>query len=208
VVVKVGGSLYDLPDLGRRLSQWLVALGRREVLLLPGGGPTADVVRDFDHWHRLGEEAAHWLALQALGLNACFLATLLAPHVRPVVVGWPSICPPLWQDGQLPILDGHAFAAADVGRPGCLPHCWSVTSDSLAARVAIVAGADRLILLKSITPPAGIDWAEAGRRGFVDAYFAEAIRGPDGGGTCLAVQLVNLRAWPVPGSADRPGSVP
>src|SRR5262249_50947889 len=77
VVVKVGGSLYDLPGLGARLRAWLERLPSREVLLVPGGGPAADVVRDLDRLHRLGEEAAHWLALRALSVNARFLAALL-----------------------------------------------------------------------------------------------------------------------------------
>src|SRR5207248_9110984 len=59
LVVKVGGSLYDLPDLADRLRRWLSALAAPRVLLVPGGGPTADVIRTFDQRHRLGEEASH-----------------------------------------------------------------------------------------------------------------------------------------------------
>src|SRR5207248_2464665 len=77
LVVKVGGSLYDLPDLGPRLHAFLRSLDRPEVLLIPGGGPTADVVRDLDRRHGLGEETAHWLALHALAVNAHFLAALV-----------------------------------------------------------------------------------------------------------------------------------
>src|SRR5205823_2457906 len=78
-VVKVGGSLYDMPDLGPRLRAWLRAEAGPDVLLVPGGGPAADVVRDLDRIHRLGEEDAHWLALGALQMNAMFLALLLSP---------------------------------------------------------------------------------------------------------------------------------
>ena len=48
IVVKVGGSLYHLPDLGRRLRCWLATLDSLPCLLLPGGGPTADVIRTLD----------------------------------------------------------------------------------------------------------------------------------------------------------------
>src|SRR5947209_1436057 len=81
VVVKVGGSLYDLPDLGPRLGRWLGASPGRRALLVPGGGPTADVIRQFDACHGLGEATAHELALRALTLNAHFLAALVPAAV-------------------------------------------------------------------------------------------------------------------------------
>jgi aspartokinase-like uncharacterized kinase len=180
VVVKVGGSLYDVPDLGSRLGRWLKELGRCRVVLVPGGGPTADVIRTLDHCHGLGDERAHWLALRALTLNAWFLATLL-PHA--VVTDDPTSGPP----GSLAILDAHAFAQADEGRPWALPHSWTVTSDALAARVAAVAGA-RLILLKSVTVPDGLDWRAAERLGMVDAAFADIVDRH-----ALEVRAVNLR---------------
>jgi hypothetical protein len=84
------------------------------------------------------------------------------------------------------------FARANEGRPGCLPHAWAATSDSLAARVAVVCGARRLVLLKSVTVPPAVGWAEAGRLGLVDALLADVLRQrPD-----LEVEAVNLRAWP------------
>ncbi len=188
LVVKVGGSLYDLPDLGPRLRGWLAAAGPHP-LLVPGGGPTADVVRAFDARHRLGEETGHWLALRSLGLNARFLAALLPGAA---VVETPEECRPVWDRQGIAVLDAHAFAAADERRPGRLPHLWEVTSDSVAARVADLAGARRLVLLKSVTIAEGMDWAEAGRHGFVDGYFARVLAGRR---TPLAVAAINLRQW-------------
>jgi aspartokinase-like uncharacterized kinase len=166
VVVKVGGSLFDLPDLGPRLQAWLARLSALAVLLVPGGGPTADVVRDLDRRHALGEEASHWLALRALTVNAHFLQTLL-----PGAVVVPQPC----GRGGLSVLDPYAFARADEGRPGCLPHCWQVTSDAVAARAAVVGQARRLLLLKSVTIPEGMAWDEAGRCGLVDEAFAGVL---------------------------------
>jgi aspartokinase-like uncharacterized kinase len=183
-VIKVGGSLFDLPDLGPRLRNWLVERPAGEVILVPGGGPVADVVRNYDRLHALGEEVAHWLALSALTLNARFLASLL-PHA--VVVPHPQACTALWLQKKTPVLDPYAFAQADEGQPGCLPHRWTVTSDSLAARVARVAGAGELILLKSVSLPTDIDWTEAGKRGLVDTHFAEAT------GSCLPVRFIRFR---------------
>ena len=226
VVVKVGGSLYDLPDLGPLLGRWLDEQcsphapregphaeregyterphAEREgytvpAVLVPGGGPAADVVRDLDRRHHLGEETAHWLALHAVTLNAHFLARLLRER-NPVVSGAVAAWPGLWRRGVLPILDAHAFARADEALSDHLPHCWQATSDSMAARVALVAGARRLVLLKSVTIPAGISWEEAARQGYVDPLFAHIL--PHGS---VEVRAVNLRAWqPASGSGYTP----
>lgn len=183
-VIKVGGSLFDLPDLGGRLRDWLAAQGTGEVLLVPGGGPAADVVREYDRLHALGEERAHWLALSALTLNARFLASLLSTAV---VVPDTGALAAEWRQGKIPVLDPSAFVRTDEGQPGSLPHRWTVTSDSLAARVAQVTRAGELILLKSVALPAGIDWKEAGQRGLVDTYFAEVV------GNSLSVRFVCFR---------------
>jgi aspartokinase-like uncharacterized kinase len=187
-VIKVGGSLFDLVDLGPRLERWLEAPPSSALVLVPGGGLTADVVRGLDRRHGLGEEAAHWLALRALTLNAYLLAQLLKKQ-RPVVSGEVAAWPALWRGGNLLILDAYAFAQADERRPGRLPACWEVTSDSVAARVAVVARARRLMLLKSVTIPADMAWDEAGRQGFVDSFFAAIVAQAD-----LNVAAVNFRA--------------
>jgi aspartokinase-like uncharacterized kinase len=180
LVVKVGGSLYDLPELGPRLRRFLASLGEVDRLIVPGGGVTADAIRAFDRDHHLGAEPSHWLALRACAVNAHFLARLL-PGVP--VVALPEEC------CGLGILDPFTFALADEGRPGCLPHHWDATSDSVAARVAVVARAD-LVLLKSITLPEGMSWSEAAAAGHVDTTFPGVVA--EGG---LRVRAVNLRAW-------------
>lgn len=189
LVAKVGGSLYDLPDLAARLQSWLTEVMDQSVLLVPGGGPTADVVRRFDQLHQLGEERAHWLALRSLTLNAHFLLTLL-PRTQLVLQPeeWPSNC-------RVGVLDPHAFACRDEERPGALPHTWNVTSDSLAARVALMAGARRLILLKSTDLPEGTTWSAAGALDLVDRCFAALVEAGE-----LPVQWVNLRQLRLPRS--------
>lgn len=171
-IVKVGGSLYDVPDLGSRLQRWLSRLGSSKVLLVPGGGVTADAVRMLDHWQRLGDETAHWLALQGLSLNARFLARLVPGSE---VVSSPTVFFKQWHIRQILVLDAYAFAQQDEDQPGALPHTWAVTSDSIAARVAEVCGASPLFLLKSVPLPSGTEWTEAGRRGLVDPYFAQVV---------------------------------
>lgn len=193
IIVKVGGSLFDLPDLGPRFRGWLDLLSTRRIVIVPGGGRAADLIRDLDRHHQLGEEAAHWLALRAMSFNAHVLATLLPGAVVMEKVKEDAIA---WPRDRLTILDAYSFAKSDEGQPGCLPHCWSVTSDSVAVRVARVVGAQQLILLKSVTIPESTTWAEAGRRGWVDPYFALALESAQTGSPALQVLAVNFRDWP------------
>jgi aspartokinase-like uncharacterized kinase len=165
-VVKIGGSLFDQPGLGPRLGRWLAGWQGQPVLLVAGGGAIAEQVRELDRCHRLGEEAAHWLALKALSVSAHFVQTLLP--------GTPLVSQPD-AGNRLAVLDCEAFLREDEGRPGCLPHSWDVTSDAIAARAAVVSRASRLILLKSVSMPAGMTWTAAGRAGFVDAAFAAVV---------------------------------
>jgi len=177
-VAKVGGSLFDLPDLPDRLRRWLESV-RSPVLLVPGGGAAADVIRHLDRVHQIGEERAHWLALRALTVNAHFLAALLD---APVLLGPGDPAPPL------AVLDPHALCQADEGRPGALPHSWQVTSDTIAARVAERSGAT-LTMLKSVDLPAGATWEAAGDAGLVDEMFTAIVARAG-----LKVEWVNLRS--------------
>lgn len=181
LIVKVGGSLYDWPDLGPRLMQWLARQVRRRVLLVPGGGAAADLIRTLDQTHRLGEETSHWLALRMLQVNARFLAQLLPGAL---VVASPH------SFAATSILDAWSFAQSDENSPDRLPHTWAATSDALAIRVAQVARAPELVLLKSVAWD-GADWATAMEQGIVDACFPKLARDLP----MLCVRVVNLRTW-------------
>ena len=126
LVAKVGGSLYDLPDLGMRLNDWLAKVESSRTLLMPGGGPTADAVRILDHTHRLGEETSHWLALRALSLNAHFLAQLL-PHA-PLLPRLPDHL----DTSHHYILDPLPFFQDDEQHPDRFPHLWTATTPTSA----------------------------------------------------------------------------
>jgi 5-(aminomethyl)-3-furanmethanol phosphate kinase len=185
VIVKVGGSLYDLPDLGPRLVRFLNERELRPALVVPGGGALVEPIRQFDRLHGLGEEACHWLAVDTLTIAARFLAGLIPGSE---LVG---LAEPIWQRG-IGIVDAGRFIRLDEGRPGALPHCWQVSSDSIAVRLAAVCRARRLILLKSVSLSDPVGRVEASRQGLVDAYFPEVLKQCHG----LEVEVVNLRTWP------------
>lgn len=161
VVAKVGGSLFDLPDLRDRLIAWMDPLVGRTVYLVPGGGEMADAIRRLDATHGLGEESSHRLALRTMSITAAFLAELLA---LPIVN----------REQRRPdrfVVDADAWWSFD---PLPLPHSWSVSSDSIAAVIAQRLGAE-LHLLKSTEASTESRWDEAADAGLVDAAFPEVM---------------------------------
>jgi 5-(aminomethyl)-3-furanmethanol phosphate kinase len=173
-VVKLGGSLLELPDLALRLRGWLARQAPMPTLLVVGGGRLADVVRDYDRLYHLGDEAAHWLAVQTMSLHASLLSALL-----PEAKLQSSFSASVPTEDRLLIFDPEKFLRHEeprlAGKP--LARHWGVTSDSIAARLASVCQAHELVLLKSALPSAPGDLAMAAARGYVDGCFAQASRG-------------------------------
>lgn len=161
-VVKIGGSLLGDPG---RLRQVLdaVADARSEsaLLVVPGGGPFADVVRAIDRRIGLGDDAAHWMAILAMDQYAQLLQSRLRGAT---LVDTPAAAIAALGAGALPVLAPYRWLRdADP-----LPHSWDVTSDSIAAWIAGALDAPRLVLIK----PAGVTGTET-----VDAHFPHARRG-------------------------------
>jgi 5-(aminomethyl)-3-furanmethanol phosphate kinase len=192
VVVKVGGSLLTWSELPERLARWLgsadflEAERRTRLVLIVGGGPAADFVRTLDAMHRLGDEPAHRLALHAMDFTAEALARLL-PAAR--VVHRLVELPTAWRAGLRPILAPRLYLEeVDERRADRLAFSWDVTSDAIAARVAVDLRASRLVLLKSASAPRAVTRADAAAAGLVDPCFPAVSEPLD------QVEIVDLRA--------------
>ncbi|MEM7222825.1 MAG: hypothetical protein AAF495_07605 [Pseudomonadota bacterium] len=162
-VVKLGGSLAHSPELGA----WLDRLLRHpcRAVLVPGGGPFADQVRELQVRLAFDETAAHGLAIGAMALFGQALAALRPGMVLADSAG--SIERALGE-GHLPVWDP---AAMTLGRAE-IPESWEVTSDSLAAWLAGRLGAPRLVLIKSAPRPAeSANAQDLAASGLVDAAF-------------------------------------
>ncbi len=142
-VLKVGGSLgrgAGLAALGQALGQ---LAGRRRLLVVPGGGVFADLVREQYRRYRLGETAAHRMALLAMDQFGYLLA-----EVVPGGVTTPDLdaaCQVAARGGVPILLPARLLIEADP-----LPNSWQVTSDSLAAWIAGRVGAPQFVLLKDV----------------------------------------------------------
>jgi aspartokinase-like uncharacterized kinase len=126
LVVKVGGSLYDhIPELAPVLNS-----SKRPLLLIPGGGPFADTIRQCN----VDEESAHWMAIAAMEQYGWFISSFGIKTTekmragRKTTVFLPYRC---------------------LRRTDDLPHTWDVTSDTIAAWVACALRLD-LLVLKSV----------------------------------------------------------
>ena len=160
MVVKVGGGVLAH---GKLFDAALASIGAaardRRLLVVPGGGPFADAVREVDRRLRLPDDAAHWMAVLAMDQYAHLVAARLA---RGVVVEEPREIATALSAGHVPVLAPSRW----LRRADPLPHAWTVTSDSIAAWVAGRVGARRLVLVK----PPGATVGE-----LVDAYFPRAL---------------------------------
>jgi aspartokinase-like uncharacterized kinase len=176
VVIKVGGSLFDWPDLPDRLSRLLEQrrAGGERLVLVAGGGAAADFVRQLDQTFALGDLPAHCLALRSLDLTAHVLAALV-PGL--VVVDRLTELEQAWRRSHSPALAPRRFLAeSEPSSPTPLPASWDVTSDAIAARLAVCLGASELLLLKSAPLPPGTDRGRAAELGLVDRHFPEVAR--------------------------------
>jgi aspartokinase-like uncharacterized kinase len=169
VVYKLGGSLLDLPDLAGFVRAIIAVRQDAAALVVVGGGAVADVIRDWDRHHHLGDDTSHDFVLQAMRLNEGLLEKLL-PEAR--VVRSARQVEQANAAGETGLLCSHCFLgwAEATGHPA-LPRTWKLTSDSIAAFVAGILNADELVLLKSVPAPNKATFEEAARTGLVDELF-------------------------------------
>lgn len=183
-VIKVGGRLGRGKHL-RSLCNDVATLGlRHRLLVVPGGGAFADAVRRCDARFGLSDTAAHWMAILAMDEYGYLLSDLIPGST---VVRSLEDAQGAAEAGSVAVLLPFDL----VRRMDVLPHSWTVTADSIAAWVAGLAGARRLVLLKDrkgLSSP--VDQADglppseatvdqlAGWEG-VDGYLAQLLRGAE-----------------------------
>ena len=166
-IVKLGGSFAFSEELKPWLDPMAACAGR--VVLVPGGGPFADAVRsaqekiDFEDW------AAHHMALLAMEQYGCALVSLCA-GLR--LAATPIAIRRALRAGEVPVWSPlrMVLAANDV------PESWDVTADSLAAWLAGVLGAKRVLLVKRIVPRGGaLSAHRLVAKGIVDPLFPKFL---------------------------------
>jgi aspartokinase-like uncharacterized kinase len=180
-VVKLGGS----HAFSEHLADWVAAIAgcAGDVVVVPGGGPFADAVREAQPRIGFDDDAAHHMALLAMEQYGCALASLngtlvLADSLTAIQQALAATQVPVWMPARMAL-------AADI------PSSWDITSDSLAAWLAGQLDARQLLLVKHVSlgaatvsspdatassPKATVSSPELIARGIVDKAFAAFLK--------------------------------
>lgn len=129
MVLKIGGSL--LPSMPKVMHVFL----DYEVLLVPGGGVFADVVRKVYAGYQVSEEAIHDMAVLAMHQYGLFLSD---------ISGIPTITSLEGFKERAIILPMEIISNSDL-KPS-----WNVTSDTIASYIARLAGEKSFIKLTDV----------------------------------------------------------
>ncbi len=140
-IVKLGGSLLG----SSALKRWLGALSNfsdGKVVIVPGGGLFADVVRESQLMTGIDDATAHKMAVVGMDQYATLMCglnpslTLASNELEIAERGWQHKAI-VWKPSEMVLADERIATN------------WDVTSDSLAAWLAAKLNAQHLVLVKS-----------------------------------------------------------
>ncbi|MCI0399960.1 MAG: hypothetical protein L0Z68_01460 [Gammaproteobacteria bacterium] len=167
-VVKIGGSLA----FSKTLPAWLEVLtchGGGKVVIVPGGGQFAELVRQAQQYWGFDDVTAHYMALSAMEQFGRMMAGI-QPALTPAMTM--RRLHEVLNDAQVPVW----LPMATTQGEDAIAESWEFTSDSLAAWLAIRMDADRLVLVKSLAPRgAVVSVSELTARAIVDQRFAAVM---------------------------------
>ncbi len=185
LIVKLGGSLYDHPQLVAGVHKWLASREESRILIVAGGGVLVDAIRELDRWQNLGLERSHFYALHATQLATMILSERTGLPIAPPQLAW-------WDTpatSRVQLLNSDVFLQRYEAQIAAVPHTWELTTDSIAAYAAGVGNCP-LVLLKSVDMPAESSWQAAADAGWVDPHFPGVVTEYR-----LEVKSLNFRRW-------------
>ena len=184
IVLKLGGSLLSSPALTQYL-RLASEKGHGQLVIVPGGGVFADQVRTTQKQWQYDDKTAHSMAILAMQQMALLLQGLCPDLVlvdkvtaihaalqRQHVVVWSPL---------LTELDAAGVSAS-----------WDVTSDSLAAWLAIQLSVSKLILVKSASIPDNSSLEQLTHAGIIDKAFTRLVHNKP-----LMIECISFQQLPV-----------
>lgn len=177
VVIKLGGSLHDAPEL-RAWLEAVASLPGAPRIVVPGGGPFADAVRDAQARLGFADLAAHRMAILAMQQYGLLLQALEPRLGLAETDADIAAIPPgtgiVWLPWRM------------IGLDPDIEPSWDVTSDSLAMWLARRLEPSRLLLVKSARlPPGPADPVALAAAGILDRAFPRLAAGYRGEIRCV-----------------------
>ena len=160
IVLKLGGSLLSNSALNQYL-QLASQNGQGQVVIVPGGGVFADQVRSTQKQWQYDDRTAHYMAILAMQQMALLFQGLCADLV---LINKVAAIRPALQQQQVVVWSPLATELDVAG----VPASWEVTSDSLAAWLAIQLSAIQLVLVKSAQIPVDATLEQLAALGVID----------------------------------------
>lgn len=166
IVLKLGGSLLSRPELTGFL-HLVSQKGQGHVVVVPGGGVFAEQVRLTQRQWQYSDNTGHYMALLAMQQMA-LLFQGVCPDLQ-VVNEVKSIANKMHR--QVVIWSPLAAELDDAG----IPASWDITSDTLAAWLAMQLSIDQLILVKSVELQTNSNINQLSDAGIIDKAFAQFV---------------------------------
>jgi hypothetical protein len=164
-VVKLGGSLLNLPQLPDRLRHWLAVQPEAHHVLVAGGGPLVDQIRTWHAEEPINDVAAHWMCVDLLTVTAHLLHAWL-PEL-PLIEDDRLLCQRVGEPGGTIFGPARWMRHAEPALPGAwLPSSWDTTTviagdgEEHAALLRLIDALnlqDRVVLTGSLTDAQLVD---------------------------------------------------
>jgi aspartokinase-like uncharacterized kinase len=143
-VIKIGGSLAEDPERLRALCTKLSEFAKKyAIIVVPGGGRFADVVRDFDKRFTLSSGVSHRMAILGMDQFGLLLSQIIPNSCATYLL---NDAKQLSEIRVVPVfLPSRLMFQEDP-----LENSWNVTSDSIAAYVASRLHVAKVLLVTDV----------------------------------------------------------
>ena len=143
-VIKIGGSLAEDPERLRALCAKLSEFAKNyELIVVPGGGRFADVVRDFDQRFTLSSGISHRMAILGMDQFGLLLSQIIPDSCATYLL---SDAKQLSEIRVVPIF----LPSRLMFKEDPLENSWNVTSDSISVYVASRLHAAKVLLVTDV----------------------------------------------------------
>ena len=164
-VLKIGGSLLSDASLPGRLDTYAASLPPAETFAIVGGGELIDAMRGLDARFCCNASRIHWRCVDLLRTTFEILGDQL-PAWRKITTREQFVASRDNPAGVPQLVSVDTFYFSGCGAP--LPENWSTTTDAIAGWLAMILGADELVLLKSCKVDSNQTLIEMSRDGIID----------------------------------------